>query len=33
MGGMAELVGPRPVFTIAMGCGGVGKTVWKRRSR
>ena len=27
---MSELIGPRPVFTIVMGCSGVGKTMWKR---
>ncbi|MYC65480.1 MAG: hypothetical protein F4X12_04010 [Acidobacteriia bacterium] len=27
---MSELPDPRPVFTIAMGCDGVGKTAWKR---
>ena len=28
--GMSELIDPRPVFTIVMGCNGVGKTAWKR---
>ena len=27
---MSELPDPRPVFTIVMGCDGVGKTAWKR---
>lgn len=27
---MSELPDPRPVFTIVMGCDGVGKTTWKR---
>ena len=27
---MAELIDPRPVFTIVMGCNGVGKSAWKR---
>ena len=27
---MSELIGPRPVFTMVMGCSGVGKTMWKR---
>ena len=27
---MSELIDPRPVFTIVMGCTGVGKTAWKR---
>ena len=27
--GMSELIGPRPVFTIVMGCNGVGKSAWK----
>lgn len=30
---MFELIDPRPVFTIVMGCDGVGKTAWKRASR
>ena len=27
---MSELIDPRPVFTIVMGCNGVGKSAWKR---
>lgn len=27
---MSEPLDPRPVFTIVMGCDGVGKTAWKR---
>ena len=27
---MSEPLDPRPVFTIVMGCNGVGKTAWKR---
>ncbi len=29
---MSELIDPRPVFTIVMGCNGVGKSTWKRRN-
>ena len=29
---MSELIDPRPVFTIVMGCDGVGKTAWKRKN-
>ena len=29
---MSELLDPRPVFTIVMGCDGVGKSVWKRKN-
>ncbi len=29
---MSELPDPRPVFTIVMGCDGVGKTAWKRNN-
>ncbi|MCY4594301.1 MAG: hypothetical protein OXC19_05810 [Bryobacterales bacterium] len=29
---MSELIDPRPVFTIVMGCNGVGKSVWKRKN-
>ena len=29
---MSEQIDPRPVFTIVMGCAGVGKTAWKRRN-
>ena len=28
---MSELLDPRPVFTIMMGCNGVGKSAWKRK--
>ena len=28
---MSELIDPRPVFVIVMGCNGVGKSAWKRR--
>jgi len=28
--GMSELMDQRPVFTIVMGCNGVGKSAWKR---
>ncbi len=27
---VSELIDPRPVFTVVMGCDGVGKTIWKR---
>ena len=27
---MSELIDPRPVFTIVMGCNGAGKSAWKR---
>ncbi|MDE0125825.1 MAG: hypothetical protein OXN97_14725 [Bryobacterales bacterium] len=27
---MSELIDPRPVFTIVMGCSGIGKSAWKR---
>ena len=27
---MSELLDPRPVFTIVMGCDGAGKSAWKR---
>ena len=27
---MAELIDPRPVFTLVMGCNGCGKSAWKR---
>lgn len=27
---MAELIDPRPTFTIVMGCNGCGKSAWKR---
>lgn len=27
---MAELIDPRPSFTLVMGCNGAGKTIWKR---
>lgn len=27
---MAELLDPRPVFTLVMGCNGSGKSAWKR---
>ncbi len=30
--GMSELIDPRPVFTIVMGCNGVGKSIWKRKN-
>ena len=30
--GMSELLDPRPVFTIVMGCNGVGKSAWKRKN-
>ncbi len=30
--GVSELIDPRPVFTIVMGCDGVGKTAWKRKN-
>lgn len=30
--GMSELIDPRPVFTIVMGCNGVGKSAWKRKN-
>ena len=30
--GMSELLDPRPVFTIVMGCDGVGKSAWKRKN-
>ena len=29
---MSELIDPRPVFTIVMGCNGVGKSAWKRKN-
>ena len=29
---MSELLDPRPVFTIVMGCNGVGKSAWKRKN-
>ncbi len=29
---MSELIDPRPVFTIVMGCNGVGKSTWKRKN-
>ena len=29
---MSELIDPRPVFTIVMGCNGCGKSMWKRES-
>ena len=29
---MSELMDPRPVFTIVMGCNGVGKSTWKRKN-
>ena len=29
---MSELIDPRPVFTIVMGCDGVGKSAWKRKN-
>lgn len=29
---MSELIDPRPVFTIVMGCNGVGKSAWKRQN-
>ncbi len=28
---MSELMDPRPVFTMVMGCDGVGKSTWKRK--
>ena len=27
---MSELIDPRPLFTVVMGCNGVGKSTWKR---
>ncbi len=30
--GVSELIDPRPVFTIVMGCDGVGKSAWKRQN-
>ena len=29
---MSELLDPRPVFSIVMGCNGVGKSAWKRKN-
>lgn len=29
---MSQLPDPRPVFTIVMGCDGVGKSAWKRQN-
>ena len=29
---MSELLDPRPVFTIVMGCDGAGKSAWKRKN-
>ena len=29
---MSELIDPRPVFTIVMGCSGVRKSTWKRKN-
>ena len=29
---VSELLDPRPVFTIVMGCNGVGKSAWKRKN-
>ena len=29
---MSELIDPRPVFTIVMGCDGAGKSAWKREN-